>query len=486
MSATSPQVGAPGQNVADLVRAVSEAAPSRRRDSGFSLTTATGAEKFIAPFLGLYLGWAVVRVPEVFTFLAVPRLPMILLATFVVLLAVAVPADGWRRIWEASLPLKCVAFLFALSLVTAPLGIWMTGSIYFIRDRYIIAVVIFLACLVFLRDRDAFRGAVRMYVLCAVAVAIYSLVTYDANPTDLVDQWGNAVDASQVSIDRLRVRVGISLDSNDWGAVLATTIPLAMWLSFGSFWRRIFWGSAALTLAAAVVPTASRGSLLGVIAGALVLVTVGATGWRRLLLLAVVVGGGFVFSLIATEGQLGRFFDFGTDDYNIAGNEGRMYFWRQGMVWMIKRPWGYGIANYGTYFGWLNGPDRAAHSMWVQYGMELGVAALVAIILLCHFLIKANRANRQRALAMRQTAGKLATSEATLAGHVLAMLAATLVTGSFLSNAYYPLTYMALGLAAAALLGFPLGASTPSPRGTTAPQPDPRSAPEGGRRRTMV
>jgi hypothetical protein len=455
MSATSPQVGAPGQNVADLVRAVSEAAPSRRRDNGFSLTTATGAEKFIAPFLGLYLGWAVVRVPEVFTFLAVPRLPMVLLATFMLLLAVAVPADGWRRMWTASRPLQCVAFLFALSLVTTPLGIWMAGSLEFIQTRYIIAVVIFLACLVFTRDRRTMRSAVRVYVLCTLAVAIYSLVTYDPNPI-ILDDAGEVLDASEVSINRLRINVGISLDANDWGAVLATSIPLALWLGFGSFWRRIFWGATALTLAAAVVPTASRGSLLGLVAGAMVLVTLGATGWKRFFMLALILGGGAIFSLIATDGQIGRFLEFGGDDYNVAGNEGRLYFWRQGIVWMIKRPWGYGIDNFPVYFGWLNGPDRAAHSSWIQYAMELGVAGISAFVLLTYTLVTRLREQRRIALAhVGRRGGERAEAEATLAGHVLAMLAATLVTGSFLSNAYYPLMYMALGIAAATVLGFP-------------------------------
>lgn len=454
---TIPQgLGLPGGNAADLVRAAEAQKGSRRRLGGFSLTTASGAERFIAPFLGLYLGWAVVRVPEVFPVLAVPKLPMTLMLVFMALLAFAVPVDGWRKIWAASLPLKCVAFLFALSLVTAPLGIWMSGSLYFIRDRYIIAVVVFLSCLVFLRDRQAFRSAMRVYVLCALAVAIHSLMTYDPSGTLLVDAWGNPLAAEDVNINRARIEVGISLDSNDWGAVLATTIPLALWLSFGSFWRRIFWGAVALTLAAAVVPTASRGSLLGLGAAAAVLVSVGATGWRRIVMLGVIGLGGAVFAAIATDGQLSRFFDFGMDDYNIAGNEGRLYFWRQGLVWMIKRPWGYGIRNFGTYFGWLNGPDRAAHSMWVQYGVELGVAGLAAIILLAYTVVRRNRENRKFALALRQRLGKVAMEEATLAGHVLAMLAATLVTGSFLSNAYYPLTYMALGLAAAVVLGFPL------------------------------
>ena len=40
---------------------------------------------------------------------------------------------------------------------------------------------------------------------------------------------------------------------------------------------------------------------------------------------------------------------------------------------------------------------------------------------------------------------------------MMAMMAGTLVTGSFLSNAYYPLMYMMLGIAAASLLGSPFG-----------------------------
>jgi hypothetical protein len=443
-------------SVVDLVKAASAGAAGRQaRSARFSFTAASAVERVIAPILGLYLGWAVVRVPEVFPAIAVPRLPMILLLVFMGLLTTVITPDAWRATWGHSVPLRCVTGLFALSLITAPLGIWMTGSITFVQERYVIAVVIFLACLMFLRDRATLRSAMRVFVLCAVAVAIQTLLTYDPNPTNLVDQYGNPVDASDVSIDRLRVKVGISLDSNDWGAVLATTIPIALWLSFGSFWRRLFWGGAALVLAAAVVPTASRGSLLGLIAGALVLVMVGATGWRRLLQLAIVCGGGLVFSLIATEGQLGRFFDFGADDYNVAGNEGRFYFWRQGIVWMLKRPWGYGIDNYPVYFGWLNGPDRAAHSSWVQYGMELGVLGLALFVILTATLVRHHRRHRKDALLLQGVVGPQATSEAVLSGHLLAMLTATLVTGSFLSNAYYPLMYMALGVAAAGLLGAP-------------------------------
>lgn len=477
---------APEASTADLVRAATASTGGGRRFGlgGFSLSEGGSAERWIAPFLGLYLGWAVARIPEVFPAVAVPKLPMVLLLVFMIILATAIPPEAWEKVWQESIPLRFVTALAALSVITAPLGIWFGGSFWFLRNRYVISVVIFLACLIFLRDRRSLRMAVTIFILCVAAIALYTLMNYDPN-APVYDEYGNLLDPSDVSIERQRVVVSLSLDSNDWGAILATSTPLAVWLSAGSFWRRIFWGSIALLLIAGVVPTASRGSLLGLIAAGLVLVSVGATGWRRILMLSLVGGAGFVFSMVATQGQLGRFFDFGTDDYNVAGNEGRLYFWRQGMVWMLKRPWGYGIDNFPTYFGWLNGPDRAAHSMWVQYGMELGVLGLVSAVGLSWFLFRRMRRWRKEALARRRAAGDTMDREALLLGHVMAMLAGTLVTGSFLSNAYYPLTYMAFGIAAAALLGSPLREAVevshlPAP----APPPRPvRGAPPTLRRR---
>src|SRR5690606_1908769 len=225
---------------------------------------------------------------------------------------------------------------------------------------------------------------------------------------------------------------------------------------FGGFWRRIVWGSASLILIASVVPTASRGAMVGLAAVALTLVAFGAKGWKRIFLIAVIGGGAAIFSAIATQGQMERFLDFGTDDYNLT-NEGRWYFWRQGIVWMIKRPWGYGISNYSTYFDWLNGHARAAHSSWVQYGMELGVAGLTTFILVNLVMWRGHKRNRAIAMSLPATHQQLAESEYGLSGHMMAMMAGTLVTGSFLSNAYYPLMYMMLGIAAASLLGSPFG-----------------------------
>ena len=471
----------PTDIVATVRKATAAAARAPRRTPFVELLASPG-ERIIAPFLGLYLGYAVVRLPEVFPVLEVPHLPMILMLVFIAVLAVIVPADGWKALWQRSRPLKIVLALFGLAIVTAPLGIWASESFLFIQQHYLTDILIFVSCLVFLRDRRNLRVAVALYVLATATVSLHVVRTYDPNAV-ILNEDGDPIDP-EVLAERPELRrlqsVGASLDPNDFGAIIATTFPLALWLSVGSFGRRIFWSAIAGLMVLAVVPTQSRGSELGLVAAAAVILFVGAGGWRRWLSGALIVACAGVFVVMATGiGAGARFADFSTEDYNVAGNEGRLYFWKQGLIWMLKRPWGYGIVNYSTYFGILNGEERAAHSAWVQYGVELGVAGLALFVALCRLLINGLRSLRTRALLLRETYAA-SRDEATLAGHMLAMLAGVLVTGSFLSNAYYPLMYMGLGLAAATLIGTPIpdhmtpAEAPPSPSREQVPRRRPR------------
>ena len=462
-------------------------APStRQRPTGFSLTSGSRGELVLAPLIGLYLGYAVVRLPEVFAQLAVPRGPMIAMLLFVVLLALVIPSDAWRLIWERSKPIRLVTLILGIVMVTVPLGIWPSGSLAFLQGRYIISVVIFLTCLVFLRDRRALRIAAVVFVLSVTAVSAEVLATYNPNAV-VFDEYGEPIDPAIVAmrpeLRRLRV-VGVGLDSNDFGAILATAFPLALWLSVGSVGRRLLWTGAAGIMVMAIIPTQSRGSMLGMLAGATVVIGTGARGWRRALTVLLVGTGiaGFLYMAIRS-GAGDRFGDFSGTDYNLT-NEGRIFFWKQGMVWMIKRPWGFGIDNFPTYFGIMNGPERAAHSSWVQYGMELGVIGLATFALLCHTLVTGLRAMRRAAAAARDLDPAVESLEIQ-AGHMLAMLAGVLMTGTFLSNAYTPLMYMALGMCAATLLGSPFAVAPPYAANSNAS----RASPPGGtgrRRRVFV
>lgn len=458
-------------DVVSAVKAATAAAGKRTKSGGFSLTTAGVGEWVMAAILGVYLGFAVVRLPEVFLELAIPKLPMMLMLTFLASLIFIVPSDGWRAIWNHSKSLRLVATIVGIAIITAPLGIWPSESFLFLRDYFAVAVAVFLCCLVFLRDRRTFRLAVAVYVLCVGAVSYDVIHTY--NPEGpFYDEDGEVIDPEVLAVRpelRRLQSVGISLDPNDFGAILATTFPLALWLSVGSLRRRVFWTGVAALFVAALVPTQSRGSMLGFLAAATVLIGAGATGWRRWLSILLVGGGVAIFVVMATGiGAGDRFADISGGDYNVSGNEGRFYFWRQGFIWMLKRPWGYGITNFATYFGILNGEERAAHSTWVQYGMELGVAGLITFVMLCRAVVGGLRKLRRAALAsVDNTAASR--DEAVLAGHLLAMMAGTLTTATFLSNAYYPLTYMALGLCAAALLGTQVEMAEPV---AAAPTPD--------------
>lgn len=481
-----PVTSPPPEDLLAAVRAATNAAPppgGRRRSSGFSLKEATSGERAIALLLGLYLGYAVVRLPEVFEQLAVPRGPMIMMLIFLAILGVATPADAWSRIWQQSRALRLVATLLGVALITIPVGIWPSGSVEFLYTRYLIAVVIFLACLVFLRDPRAFRSAVVVFVLSVTAVCANVLITYD-RAAPVFNEDGDQIDprivAERPDLQRL-VSVGKSLDPNDFGAILATALPLALWLSVGSFWRRLFWTGTAAVMVAAIVPTQSRGSMLGMLAAVTVVIGAGARGWRRALTFILVAGGVAAFVALATGiGAADRFSDFSTDDYNL-GNDGRWYFWRQGFVWMLKRPWGYGLGNFPIYFGYHNGAERSAHSTWVQYGMELGVFALVTFVTLCVVIISGLRRLRTTAASLRGTHPEAERVELQ-SGHLLAMMAGLLVTGTFLSNAYYPLMYMGLGLCAATLLGSPFEVDPPHPPTPLAVEAS-RPAAESGRRR---
>jgi O-antigen ligase len=462
-------------NLVDLVKSASAEGGKRAKPLGFQLDKAGAVELALAPVMGLYLSYAVARLPEVFEAFDVPRLPLILMLVFVAVLGMAVPSDAWRIVWDRSKPMRLVAILLGLAFATIPLGIWPKWSIDFIRTRYIVSLVVFVCCLVLLRDRRALRVAMTIFILCVTAVAISTILKYDPNVTGL-DRYGNA---SALAVERNRAVVGVSLDPNDFGAILAASFPIALWLSVGSFTRRVFFSACALVMCAAVVPTVSRGSMLAIGAAATALIGVGARGWRRVLTFIMVAGGAGVFVLLASGAQMGRFTSFGSDDYNLAASGGRLFFWKQGTVWMIKRPWGYGIDAFPTYMDIINGEGRAAHSTWVQYGMELGVAGLVTIVMLFTFLIRMLYRHRQRAIQL-QGQFPQAQQEEALAAHMIAMLAAVIVADTFLSNAYSPLLYMALGLAATVLLGSPLPEPVATEPAASAPAAAPRQ--RGGRR----
>ncbi len=422
---------------------------------GFRFDRLSQSEKVVAPVLGVYLGFAVARIHELFPILDISRLLMSLMVLMFGTLVTAVPGDGWARVWKASPQLRLVALLAVIATVTCPLGIWVGGSINYLITRYTVALAVFVACLLLFRDRSVMRRIMVGYVAVVTIVAATTLSMY-------VKAVRAPFDPTLYTADQLKryEETGIkppvrqsfgTLDPNDLAAVMATTFPIALWLATGAFRRKMIWYPAAGLLATAVVPTASRGGLLGLVMGAGALGAFGSKGWRRWMLIGILVVGGLGFMAFAGEAQMDRFGDMGGGDYNYSDSEGRIAIWKRGIVWMTWRPWGYGMANFPIWFGWLNGPYRAAHNSLIQYGVELGVAGLAVYVLTCYTIAKSLGQIRRRASLLPPSIENTETIQMT--GHVLAMMVACWVTGFFLSNAYYPITYMALGTGSAIILG---------------------------------
>ncbi len=437
---------------AQVKAAIAAAGTSKpaKRGVRFMLDQVSAREAMIAPLLGIYLGLAVVRLHERFPVLQVPYLLWIMMAITLATVLSALPSGAWSTAWKLSPQLRLVAVLLALGIVTVPLGIWMSGSLNYLINRYTVAIAVYVACFFIVRDRKVLRRVVTIYVTIATVVASVNVIAYlnkDVSLTAMsAEEQAIYHETGVLSNETNRQTFG-SLDPNDLAAVMATTLPLALWLATGSFRRRMIWTPCALIMAIAVIPTASRGGLLGLAAAAVVLILVGTEGAKRFLLAGTLGLGALLFNALAGS-QMDRMSNLGGTDYNYTASEGRIAIWKRGIVWMIRRPWGYGLDNFPVYFSWLNGPDRAAHNSLIQYGVELGVLGIAAYLTICYTLVKSLLAIRRNAMR-----GDKADREvATLCGHVLAMLAACWTTGFFLSNAYYPMTYMAIGIGSAVVL----------------------------------
>ncbi|MGH7593453.1 MAG: O-antigen ligase family protein, partial [Gemmatimonadales bacterium] len=286
-------------------------AAHRRLTSRWSPVSGSGALWVTAGLFGIYLAYAVLRVQEIYPDLAVTRLPMImsLIISFVVL--ASTPVEGWKTIWTMLPPVRWQILIVALAVVTAPLGIWMGGSINFLVTRYSISLIVFFASIVLLRDRRAMTAALWMLLLAGAVVAAYTL---SGNAKTV----GRGVGA--------RAEVGVTLDPNDLAQLFVALVPLALYMAQRKGARSVLWLVVAGMLVAAIIPTQSRGAIVGIGAVALVLLSFGTSRWRRVINILGVVLGGIGFYL-AAQGST-HLDDF--SDY--SGGEGRIAIWKRGIV----------------------------------------------------------------------------------------------------------------------------------------------------------
>lgn len=398
--------------------------------TAFLAAPLTPALRRLGVLYAVYLCFASLRIAEVIPALAIPKLPMMMSLVLAAGLVLGVPGAGWTALWRAAPALRWQALLVVLAIVTVPLGIWMSNSLDKIYPGYLISITVFVAGLVLLRDRVVL---VRTLQLLTATLALITVLTVFFG-----------VGAGSVEAGRLTV--GVSLDPNDFAWILATFVPIALWLGVRRKATSVLWFGVAILLVMGIVPTQSRGGFLALIAAGVVLNSFGATGWRRVLLfvtLAVMAVGLLAYINASGASRL-------TDFSSYEGGTGRTDLWKQGLRWMVQRPWGFGIGNYATYNFLMTRGFHSGHSAYVNIGVELGVLGITAYLAIWLGVARGLTARRQAVL--RDSSQKRATEEATTIGFILAAMAGNAGGAFFLNTQYAALTLFIQSLGAALLL----------------------------------
>lgn len=250
-------------------------------------------------------------------------------------------------------------------------------------------------------------------------------------------------------------------DPNDYGFVLATTLPITLWLATTR--RKLLRVAAvgmALAQTSALVFSLSRGSLLGLAAALFfVLLT------ERRLVVHVLVGGVVLagVALVIVNANTDRVQEALTQKENIASSNvsSRLQAWRTAGELMAERPvLGVGPGNFGPYYRERSGipPGTFAvevvHNTWLDVGATMGIPALA--------LFAGLIAVAFRRLTRARSAGY---GPPGLAAALRISLVVGVVSGSFVSEQYFLPFWLIAGMAAA------LGAEAVLPAGRRAHLP---------------
>lgn len=180
-------------------------------------------------------------------------------------------------------------------------------------------------------------------------------------------------------------------DNNDTaaGMVLISGVAFGLGLSEPMRWSNWLALCCSGLLANAAILSYSRGALLGLLTVAVcVVAAIHREPKYRWILLLAVLGAIRITGPYAQERFL-QIFDRGRDTSADSSAEKRTQYWKQGWVWMQEHPvFGIGPNNFQKMTMPYFGEERAAHSLWVSTGAELGFPGLAMLAGLFALLLK--------------------------------------------------------------------------------------------------
>jgi O-antigen ligase len=402
----------------------------------------------------LFILVLIARIPELFPELAVFRLGLFTegLALFAMLVS--------PRSFEEKIPfhIKQVQYLlvlFGLSVATIPVGVWPGGSFAFVVDHYWKRILLFLLILFWCRSVRDLR--LLMWVYCLGATLLVMSWLFKEFPESEVQEAQRFYTAS--------------FDPNDIALLLSMVVPFLAYLIVHSRWlQRLVAVPMMVLLVGGIILTQSRGGFLSLLtAGGLILFR-SPMGWIGKSSIVVVAVLSFV--LFADQSYWDRIEGIWNprDDYDRSGG-GRLDVWMTGLEVLATHPWGVGIGGFGIIEGQSHqgkGKWFTAHNSYLQVAVELGIAGLVAFILLLGRTLWELRliriqADDEDSVSLTPIGGDVLLAPPVshesawqdvipIASAMEISLWAFVVGGSFLSQAYSQFAYGILALGVAAIV----------------------------------
>lgn len=382
---------------------------------------------------GLLILISVGRLPELFPFLGPLQLGKIS-----VLWAAAAFVLGPRDVGTAAVFShrlgKLLIVWFAFAMVSVLWSVWRSHSLAFLFGGLLINLILFFVIASTTTNMRTLRFYATTLLLATCLLSITAITT--------------AMGGAQQ-----RVAVSAAYDPNDLAMVLVVMLPMAVAYMFTLRGMR---RAAMLTLCGTVLLgillTGSRGGFLGLVVVGVYLCCArlprpdgqlapryqvgkfAAAALGGILLMATVPGS--VWERLASMSSL-------TEDYNVTGTTGRIAIWSRGLEAMAVRPWGYGVAVFESVEGGQGGRYKAAHNIWIEMGVELGVQGIVLLM----FVFGTAFAVTQRARLQPPRAPPWHWTLPVALG-LRGALIGYLVTGFFLSVTYHGIFFALLGLIA--------------------------------------
>lgn len=386
--------------------------------------------------LGIMVWTYVWRIQDLFSITG--ALKPSLLATGLCVALLALDHQQARRVATLKSPiLICGIAVLAIGFIGIPTSLYASRSANLVLTGLLSNLLLMILLAASIRGLRDLEWIALANVLGACLFCLYVNLAFDVGPS------------GQLSEEL------VYYDPNDLALVLVCTIPFAIFFIVRGGWPSLLLATLSLVLfVATIVKTGSRGGFIGLVA-VLAYVVIAYRAIPKRVRIGAVIG---VVGLLVVTASEGYWEEIRTlrnpkQDYNWSG-EGRVAIWKRGLRYMASRPVvGVGMGNFSTAEG-VSEESRAqaergagfkwsaAHNTFLEIGVELGVIALalfVAMLVTAFRLLR--RIRRSRPPTIRR-----ARREAALASSLSASLVGFIVSGFFLSAAYFSYVYMILGL----------------------------------------